>query len=306
MKHTVKVFLCVTAYCFFPGCKSSNTETDESPAIKTRVTYVNPAYRNISEYIQCNGITQYQKKDNIRATVTGYVTSLSLRPGDYIEKGRDFCNIITKEQEALKQMQPGDTLLDRFRAPLTLKSNASGIITSVTVVEGDYVSEGDVVANVNDPSSLIVRVNVPYEYTPFLSKGKSCMIYFPDGKTREAAIAGILPSIDAASQSQDYFIRIPGQSIPENLNVIVRVEKKKNPACLSVPSGSIQTNEMQDQFWVMKIVNDSYAVKIPVRPGLQNDSFTEIRSENISAGDEIISRGAYGLADSTLVTRERQ
>ena len=59
---------------------------------------------------------------------------------------------------------------------------------------------------------------------------------------------------------------------------------------------------MQRQYWVMKIVNDSLAVRIPVQIGLQDAQYAEILSPQVGTGDAIAVRGAYGLADSTVVS----
>jgi multidrug efflux pump subunit AcrA (membrane-fusion protein) len=83
-----------------------------------------------------------------------------------------------------------------------------------------------------------------------------------------------------------------------NLIVYVPIKQKKN--AFSLPLDAIQTNETQDEFWVMKLVNDSMAVKVPIIVGLQNDSLREIIS-GIGPTDKIILKGAYGLSDSSIV-----
>ena len=115
-------------------------------------------------------------------------------------------------------------------------------------------------------------------------------------------ITGAMPTVEATSQSQTFFIRLPNESLPENLNVTIRIPRRQKNNLLCVPTASIQTDEMQKEFWVMKIVNDSMAIKVNVQTGLQNDSITEIISDKISATDKIIFQGAFALADSSLVT----
>jgi hypothetical protein len=61
------------------------------------------------------------------------------------------------------------------------------------------------------------------------------------------------------------------------------------------------TNESQTEFWVMKIVNDKLAIKTPVTKGIENESIVEILSSDLKATDLIISDGAYGMNDSTIV-----
>jgi hypothetical protein len=62
------------------------------------------------------------------------------------------------------------------------------------------------------------------------------------------------------------------------------------------------TDETQNEFWVMKIITGDTAVKIPVTKGIENDSIAEIISSDLQDNDLIISEGAYGLPDSTVVS----
>ncbi len=301
INKSISILLLLTTLIFFCGCHNADKTAAETAAVKTLVSVVHPSFQNITEYIQLNGVTLLQKKDNIRSTNTGYITSLKFKQGDFIKAGQIFCTIGTKEQEALKNISSLDSSLNKFQKPLSVFANASGIITTISALHGDYVSEGDVLANVSEPSSLIVQVNVPYEYNQYLSAGKTCEIILPDGKIIRTTITGAMPTVDATSQSQTYFIRLPNESLPENLNVTIRIPHKQKNNLLCVPTASIQTDEMQKEFWVMKIVDDSLAIKVNVKTGLQNDLVTEIISNKISIGDKIIFQGAFALADSSLV-----
>jgi hypothetical protein len=61
------------------------------------------------------------------------------------------------------------------------------------------------------------------------------------------------------------------------------------------------TNETQNEFWVMKIIGDSLAVKVPVIRGIEGDNLSEVTSPLLNISDLVISQGAYGLPDSTIV-----
>jgi hypothetical protein len=76
---------------------------------------------------------------------------------------------------------------------------------------------------------------------------------------------------------------------------------KQNNHALCVSNNAIQTDELQQEFWLMKLVHDSIAVRVPVKLGLRNSDFTEIILPSISINDTIINAGAYELADSSLV-----
>ena len=68
-----------------------------------------------------------------------------------------------------------------------------------------------------------------------------------------------------------------------------------------IPKAALLSNEIQQDFWVMKIMNDSIALKVPVTKGYENKNMVEVLSPDLSLKDLIIIDGAYGLPDSTIV-----
>ncbi len=295
------VFICCYVFLILISCSNKKTEETAADQVKTTITITQPTAQGFTDYIQLNGNTQFQKKLTVRANITGYIVSMKWKTGDRILNGTLFCSIKTKEQDALKNIDSREPSLKQFQTPINVFANASGIFTAVNYSAGDFVNEGDVLATITDPSSLVLVVNVPYEYHQLVYKGKDCSVKFPDGKLIQSTIQEEVPFVDVSSQTQSFLIRFPGnQLLPENMNLIVHIPVRQKQNAVSLPLEAIQTNETQDAFWVMKLINDSLAIKVPVTPGLQNDSLREIIS-GVSLTDRIIVKGAYGLTDSSLV-----
>ena len=59
------------------------------------------------------------------------------------------------------------------------------------------------------------------------------------------------------------------------------------------------------EFWVMKLINDSTAVQVPVTVGNQTHDQVEIISPVFSNDVRLIDQGAYGLSDTVLVKVEK-
>jgi uncharacterized NAD(P)/FAD-binding protein YdhS len=68
-----------------------------------------------------------------------------------------------------------------------------------------------------------------------------------------------------------------------------------------LPKSSILADEAQTAFWVMKLINDTVAVKIPVKKGLEMGDKVEILSPAFTPSDRILVTGNYGLADTAKV-----
>lgn len=285
--------------------KEIKLETEEVETVTT-VTIVSPTTQTFTDFINLNGNTAFQKKLVVRANITGYIQSMRWKTGDIIKTGTLFCTIKTKEQDALKNIDQREPSLRQFQQPIKVMTGASGFLTAVNYTQGDFVNEGDVLATITEPSSLVLMVNVPYEYHQFVYSGRSCEVQLPDGEKIQSSISKGLPVIDSASQTEQFYIRLPAKlQLPEGMNLIVRIPIKQKAFAIGLPLEAVQTNETQDEFWVMKIINDSMAIKAPVKVGSQNDSLKEIIS-GILINDKIIVKGAYGLEDSSLVKIETQ
>lgn len=304
MQNIIGALCLLTA--LLPACKQKAAAVAEAAEpIKTRVTIVRPIQQSLTNYLQLNANTVFQKKVVVRANITGYIIAMPWKVGDRVTAGSVFCSIKTKEQDALKSLSQREPSLKQFQEAIKIKTNAAGFITAVNYLAGDFVNEGDVLATITEPSSLVLAVNVPYEYHQFVYNGRSCQVQLPDGKIINAAITLSIPVIDAVSQTQQYLIRLPGnQPLPENMNVIVRIPMKQKINAVCLPLEAIQTNETQNEFWVMKLSGDSMALRVPVTVGTQNDSLKEVIT-GIGLGDKIIVQGGFGLADSALVHIEK-
>ncbi|MFD1550768.1 hypothetical protein DNU06_05790 [Putridiphycobacter roseus] len=302
MKKTTKKFyvFAVLNVITFAQC-SEKIEMDSAQIIAIPVEHAMVTKTDMQEYITFNGISKYTKKEIIRANITGFVSKINFNLGDKTYKNQPFASIRTKEQDALKTFSKIDTTFKQTLEASNVKTNENGIVTLLNVNKNDYVSEGDVLATISQPSSLIIQVNIPFQYHDFIQIGTVCEIQLPTKNTIQAKISGELPTIDPIAQAQAFLIALPNENLPENLKVNIRFILKENKNALVVPRNAIQTNELLSNFWVMKLIADTLAVKTPVNILIQNDSLVEISSQLISLGDKVITKGSYQLQDSTFV-----
>jgi len=284
------------------SCNSSSEKKEAETAVKIDVTVTHPSFGNFTNYLELNANSQYQVKGIIRANVSGYVTSLPWNTGDRINAGAIFAEIKTKEQSALNNIDIKDKSLQQFQSAIKINVGVSGIVNTVNYSQGDFVNEGDILGEVVQPTSLVLMINVPYEYHEFAGVGKVCTVILPDGKLIPSVISEAMPTVDANSQTQPFLIH-PSSSVqlPDGMNLIVHIHLKEVKNVLSVPRGAVQSDETQENFWVMKVINNSMAVKVPVVIGLQNDSIIEIKSGNITKQDMVVVNGSYGMPDSSSI-----
>ena len=111
-----------------------------------------------------------------------------------------------------------------------------------------------------------------------------------------------MPTVDAVSQTQSYLISVrSNKMIPENLVAKVLLVKSSKQNATSIPKQALLTNETQSNFWVMKLMNDSTAIKVFVQKGIETSDKVEILTPLFTNEDRILISGNYGLPDTATI-----
>ena len=241
-------------------------------------------------------------KTIIKANATGYLNSVNVASNDYVTAGKVLFTLKTRESKVLgNTVNKIDPTLN-FGGPISVKASSNGFISSVNARQGDYVQDGDVLATVSDSNSFGLVLSLPYELKKYVTIGNAFKALLPDGSFRNATVQKFMASVDAASQTQNVLLKIDGkQDIPENLIIKVRIPKKSNGSAIALPKAAVLSNETETEFWIMKMINQNIAVKVPIKKGIEADNKIEILSPTLSSKDRILLTGNYGVADTIKV-----
>jgi len=301
----VKTLLVLCLLCIvFISCGDSAPPPEHSP-IGTPVKVAHPKRADMTEFIDLNANTVFLDKEIVRATFQGFIENIYKNIGDEVKSGEVLLRIKTKESAAddSLRLSLGSEIFQGF---VNLRVRSDGVLTSLNYHSGDFVSDGEEIAIISDPSSLRISLNVPYQYVGKIRRDKRCDIFLPDGTTLPAVIQKVVPSVDPASQTQTFLLKMEdGVGLPENLNINARVSLRTVKNALTVPRSAVMSNETLDQFWIMKMLNDSTALRVDIRGGIENDSLVQIVNPELNISDLIISDGAFGLPDTARVTISR-
>lgn len=290
--------------CLLSCGSNKNAATTDTPVadVGTPVTLTNITSGSLSETTELNATSVFQLKSFVKANTTGYLQLVNAQLGKYVTKGQDMFVIKNKEAEAL-----GNTInvLDssfRFTGIIHIKAPGSGYVSTLTYKAGDYVTDGEQLAIISDINSFVFLLDLPYELKNYLSGNKNLQLKLPDGTVVNGYVAALMPIVDAVSQTQQVVIKVNGkQQIPENLIAKVTIIKNSKIKAISLPKEAVLTDEVQSQYWVMKLTDSTTAVKVPVKKGLENNEQVEILSPVFSAADKILLTGNYGLTDTAKV-----
>jgi multidrug efflux pump subunit AcrA (membrane-fusion protein) len=286
------------------SCKGKAPAADESDNVKaiTPVTVTAINDTSMVSYTDLNAISVFLQKNFVKANANGYIQSANIQPGHYVEKGQLLFTIKTKEAQSIgNSINILDTTL-KFSGVNKIKASLHGYVTQLNHQVGDYVQDGEQLAVISDRSSFIFLMQLPYELRQTVRQDQSVQLTLPDGYKLNGKIASFMPSVDTLAQTQGVAIKVnTDHQIPENLVAKARIVKTEKNNAISLPKSAILSNETQTEFWVMKLINPTTAVKVPVTKGIESGDRVEIMSPKFSAKDKIVVSGNYGLADTAKV-----
>lgn len=268
----------------------------------TPVTITSISHGAISETVELNATATFLLKTNVKVNANGYLQKSTIRLGDFVTKGEILFELKTKEATSLDNTINAIDTSFHFKGTIGIRAPSSGYITNIDHQAGDYVQDGDQVATISDKSSFAFILNLPYELTSYISINSLLQLKLPDNSVMSAKVERAMPTMDPIAQTQNYVLKTDNQNmIPENLIAKVLLVKKSKTNVISMPKAAVLANETQSKYWIMKLINDSVAIQVPVTIGLQGGGKIEILSPEFNPADKIVLSGNYGLEDSSKV-----
>jgi len=286
------------------SCKGKDAGDDEDTKVasQTPVTVTTVDSSALTDYIDLNAISTTLQKNYVKANANGYIHQANVQLGSNVSEGEVLFTIKTKESETIgNSINVLDTTF-KFSGINKIKAPSSGFISQLVHQTGDYVQDGEQLAVISDRSSFAFLMQLPYELKQYVRLGQHVDLTLPGGVKIPGVVRSFMQSVDTAAQTQGVEIKISaGQQIPENLVARARIVKSEKTNTQSLQKTAILANETQTDFWVMKLINDSTAVKVPVKEGIQAGDRVEILSPKFAPQDRIILTGNYGLPDTAKV-----
>ncbi len=303
MKRTIILFISVICLVSCKRCNQDTQTAFEQPTVpKTEVLIAYPSDTlELNNNITLNATASYLLKSDVKANTNGYITKMTVKLADRVNKGSLLFELETKEARAL-----GNTInqLDqsfRFHGTTSVVSPATGYVDRLNHQIGDYVQDGEILASITDESSFGFVLDVPFEYLKLIKSNKTLPITLPDESVLEGSISKIMPTVDPIAQTVKVLLKVPeNNNIPENLIGTITFPKTTAYG-LSVPKTAVLSDENQRSFWVMKLVNDTVAVRTNIEKGVETDKNIQVKSGDLTTNDRVIISGNFGLGDTASV-----
>ncbi len=287
------------------SCQSkdkADDDDDSKVASQTPVSVTTVNDSTLTDYIELNASSTTLQKNIVKSNANGYIEEAYAQLGHNVSKGQLLFTIKTKEAQSI-----GNTInvLDttfKFSGVNKIKATAPGYISQLSHQKGDYVADGDQLAVISDRSSFVFIMQLPYELKRYVKTGQNVDLTLPGGVKVKSTVSSFMPSVDTVAQTQGVVLKLSSaQQIPENLVAKARIVKASKTNTTSLPKSAILSNETQTDFWVMKLINPTTAIKVPVKEGITSGDRVEILSPKFSPQDKIVISGNYGLPDTAKV-----
>ena len=282
------------------GCnKKIETEQEVVPLIPVTLTTIDTTAMN--SYIDLNATATYLVKNTIKSNATGYLKTVNVQNNDFVTRGKTLFTLQTREAKVLgNSINKIDPSLN-FGRPILINAAANGYITGINAQAGDYVQDGDPLATINDSNSFGIVLSLPYDLKQYVKPNQELTAFLPDGTTIKTTVQKFMPSVDMASQTQNVVLKCSEKNIPENLIVKVRIYKNSKSKSISLPKSAVLSDETETEYWIMKMIDQNTAVKIPIEKGITSDDRIEVIAPILTSKDKILLTGNYGVSDTIKV-----
>jgi HlyD family secretion protein len=184
-----------------------------------------------------------------------------------------------------------------------IRSPIAGVVAERAVYPGDIAPAGTPLLIVMDTSKVVVRLHIPQSQSAQLKLGDAATLQVPGFiRSFPAKVTVISPALDPNSTTIEIWIEAdnPKGELKPGTSVQVSIVAQTVPNALVVPDHAILTAS-DGATTVMIVGSDGRAYSRPVKTGIQQGPLIQILS-GLTAGEQVIVNGAYGLPDKTKVT----
>ena len=262
---------------------------EEQEAFSVPVAVTRARVQPMQETLILYGTVFPQNEVNIFATVTGKVSQVLVREGDYVAKEQSLATI-DRDQAGLKF------------AEAEVTSTISGIVKLVMTQVGATVAPTAPLFQVVDMDSVEVILSVPEKKIAQIKRGQSAMlslVAYPD-RTFYGNINKVSPVVDAMSRTLEARILVgnPGYLLKPGMFAEARIVLREVDSALVIPVTALLD---RDGSRVVFTVKDGTARR--VAPQLQ---FVEgqwaVVADGLEADDQVVVVGQQNLNDGDAVT----
>ena len=185
----------------------------------------------------------------------------------------------------------------------SLRSPIDGVVTDRPLFAGETAAAGSPVITVMDTSSLLAKLHLAQASAQKLKLGGAAEVHIPGIEDAVSAkVSLISPALDPGSTTVEVWLKLPNTDGKLKVGTPVHAVITGTTVlkALVIPTSALLPAQDASNT-VMIAGGDGAAHKKTVKLGIRTPERVQI-TEGVTAGDNVITEGSYGLDDGTKIT----
>jgi len=185
-----------------------------------------------------------------------------------------------------------------------IRSPIDGVVTDGPWYPGMMPQQGAPLVTVMNLSQMVAKAHIPQNQASLLKKGDTALITVPGSEPIKGRVTLVSPALDPGSTTVEVWVQAPNVegAMKAGASAMLSMTAKTVPDALVVPAQAVVTDD-DGKKSVMVIGSDGMAHKRDVQTGIESADAVQI-TNGVKPGEQLVSVGAYGLADNTKVKVE--
>ena len=183
-----------------------------------------------------------------------------------------------------------------------IRSPIDGVVTDRPLFAGEMANAGQAIVTVMDISSLIAKVHLSQEQSSGIRKGASTVLNIAgNSEPVLGTVMLVSPALDQGSTTLEVWVLVNNKNAAYKAGtpVHVSIPTRTEPDAISIPNEALISTKTGTKA-VMMIGPDGIARQKEVTLGITDGHDTQIL-HGVESGDQVVTKGAYGLDDGTKV-----
>jgi membrane fusion protein (multidrug efflux system) len=318
----------------FSACHSKKIPEDKNKQnASADILIASP--RAISNIVEANGTVVANEFVQLHPETSGRITYLNVPEGVHIEKGTIIAKIndadlqaqiskskvqlelAVKTEERLKKLlainginqSDYDSALNQLQSIKTdiayyqalidktvIRAPFSGTVGLRLVSMGAYVTTTDIIASIQQLTTLKIDFTLPENYGSLVHKGNTITIEI-DTTKQQATVIAIEPQANTVTRNLKVRATLQNTKVHPGSFVKVYVDAGENKHAIMLPANALIPNDQNNQVVILK---NGRAKFVSVETGIREATDVEI-TKGISEGDSVLVTGVLFARPDAII-----
>lgn len=209
---------------------------------------------------------------------------------------------------ALAQAKAAEVAARRDQQLATLRSPIDGVVTAMNAVLGASADMNTMLVEVTDPHALDVTLQLTADQAGRVRAGQAVAVTAGQSPSGDSLGTGRVADVGAELDSVTHTVPVrvviarPARPLKVGETVMGSIAVSTHPGAIAVPAPALVPEGEGYRVFVVDSAGTAHARAVTI--GARTDQYVEI-VKGLSAGETVVTYGAYGVTDSAKIVREK-